>query len=137
MPCTRLRFVLHRTAPAPADAADGPRLRLEWRGVRGAGGSEHLRMLRIRGATARAVRRVEVRDRDRIVFALESVTDDTGRLTSAGELLAAMAAMTGRRGLEIDLHGTAPAIGTTTVRVDIGTGPACAGVAIALEAVLD
>jgi hypothetical protein len=136
---TRSRFELLRARCVPSDDPDGARWRLDWGAAPDGAAGEAVRLsaLRIRGVPARALRRIEVRDAGRAVFVLESIADASGRLTSAGTLLEAMVAMTGRAGLEIDLAGRRPALPSIVVRLEVAACGGSSGAGIALEATLD
>lgn len=67
-----------------------------------------LHWISIQGATPSAVRWVQVRRRTQAVFEMDSLLDRSGHLSSAGEMLHAMASMDGHPGMRIDCRDTHP-----------------------------
>ncbi len=71
-------------------------------------GTGHLRWISIHGATPCAVRWVQVRRLCHAVFELDSVLDRSGHVSSAGEVLQAMASLDGHLGMRIDCRDNHP-----------------------------
>jgi hypothetical protein len=67
-----------------------------------------LRWICIHGATPFAVRWVQVRRHTQAVFELDSLLDRSGHLSTAGEMLQAMASLDGHLGMRIDCRGSHP-----------------------------
>lgn len=67
-----------------------------------------LRWICIHGATPLAVRWVQVRRHTQAVFELDSLQDRSGHLSTAGEMLQAMASLDGHVGMRIDCRGSHP-----------------------------
>ena len=67
-----------------------------------------LQWISIHGATPSAIRWVQVRRRTQAVFEMDSLLDRSGHLSSAGEMLHAMASMDGHPGMRIDCRDTHP-----------------------------
>lgn len=71
-------------------------------------GSGQLRWICIHGASPCAVQWVQVRRHTHAAFELDSLQDRTGHLSTAGEMLQAMASLDGHLGMRIDCRGSHP-----------------------------
>lgn len=117
-------------APAGMSERDG--------GVNSEGQSEgaQVNFLEISGTAAKTVHQVTIRRDGTSVFEMPTISDHAGRLTTAGEILEAIAILSGRHGLYIDVRQHLLTTSNLEVEVTVMVGGASVAEQVGMRALV-